>query len=105
MDLLETDPPFRRLQDLKAHRCYGGSCAKRPKRTGSQVEQTIWRAKRKHAQGERQQKVQIEGQDIEWIWDFLYLGHCFEANADCTKQDMKERLGKAASVFSGMMRI
>merc|ERR1712023_593684 len=54
---------------------------------------------------ERQQKVQIEGQDIEWIWDFLYLGHCFEANADCTRQDVKERLGKAASVFSGMTRI
>ena len=35
--------------------------------------------------------MQIEGQDIEWIWDFLYLGHCFEANADCTKQDVKER--------------
>ena len=78
---------------------------KPPKRTGSQVEQTIWRVKRKNAQAERQQKVQIEGQDIEWIWDFLYLGHCFEANADCTKQDVKERLGKAASIFSGMMRI
>eukprot|EP01043_Picozoa_sp_COSAG02_P013020 COSAG02_NODE_514_length_20825_cov_5.990495_6_plen_122_part_00 len=48
---------------------------------------------------------QIEGQDIEWIWSFLYLGHHFEVDADCTEQDMKERFGKAEAVFSSMMRV
>ena len=102
---LETDPPYKRKQDLKAHRCGTTRRWKPPSRTGSQLESRIWRAKCKAVQKENAEPVQIEGKDIEWIWSFLYLGHRFEADADCTVQDMKERLGKAAAVFSGMMRV
>jgi hypothetical protein len=92
---------------MKAHRCGASRNWKPPPRTGSQVEQTIWRAKRKAKLKEAAESVQIEGQNIEWVWDFLYLGHRFEADADSTQQDMKERFGKATGVFSvsGMMRV
>ena len=99
----DCDRPFPTQHGMRVHRgrwCDGGQTVR--SRKGSLADKAVQLSKRKAAENEREH-VYIEGDEIENVHSFVYLGSKLQCDGE-DLADVKHRMGIAQAEFSALSR-
>ena len=98
------DRTFTNARGLAIHRgrwCDGGATIR--SRTGSLADKAVQHQKRKALEKQRVQ-VMLDGQALENVYSFEYLGACIQCDGD-EEADVRHRMNIAQAVFSSLYAI